>query len=146
MAIAYFDSSALVKLVVDEADSDLAADLWDGADAVVTAAIAFAEVRAALAAAHRDRRLSAAQHRRAIRGWAGYWGEVRTITITPALAEPAGELAEQHAMRGYDAVHLSCALALDDPDVIVVGWDHRLQTAAAAVGLRTAPLTSTSQL
>ena len=30
MTLVYFDSSALVKLVVDEDGSDLAAELWDG--------------------------------------------------------------------------------------------------------------------
>ena len=35
MALVYFDSSALVKLVVQEAGSELAAELWDGCDAAL---------------------------------------------------------------------------------------------------------------
>ncbi len=50
MAIVYFDSSAFVKLVVDEDGSDLAALLWDGCDAAVASRLAYPEVRAALAA------------------------------------------------------------------------------------------------
>ena len=33
LGIVYFDSSALVKLVVEKTGSDLAAQLWDGCDA-----------------------------------------------------------------------------------------------------------------
>jgi len=36
MPIVYFDSSAFVKLVVEEDGSDLAATLWDGCDAAVS--------------------------------------------------------------------------------------------------------------
>ena len=50
----YFDSSALVKLVVEETGSDLAAELWDGCDAAVASRLAYPEVRSALAAARRN--------------------------------------------------------------------------------------------
>ena len=65
MTVAYFDASALVKLVIEEAGSDDAAALWDGADLVMASRIVHAEVRAALAAAHRARRLDADVHRAA---------------------------------------------------------------------------------
>lgn len=51
MAIVHFDSSAFVKLVVEEDVSDLAAALWDGCDAAVSSRLAYPDVRAALAAA-----------------------------------------------------------------------------------------------
>ena len=35
MAVVYFDSSAFVKLLVEEVGSDLAAKLWDVCDAAV---------------------------------------------------------------------------------------------------------------
>jgi len=44
----YLDSSAFVKLVVEEDGSDLAAALWDGCDAAVSSRLAYPEVRAAL--------------------------------------------------------------------------------------------------
>ncbi len=46
MSIVYFDSSAFVKLVVDEDGSELAAALWDGCDAAVSSRLAYPEVRA----------------------------------------------------------------------------------------------------
>jgi predicted nucleic acid-binding protein len=54
--LVYFDSSAFVKLVVEEAASDLAADMWDGCDAAVASRLAYPEVHAALAAARRKPR------------------------------------------------------------------------------------------
>lgn len=53
-----FDSSALVKLLVEEDGSDVAADLWDGCDLAVASRLAQVEVPAALAAAHRWRRMT----------------------------------------------------------------------------------------
>ncbi|MGH9055529.1 MAG: type II toxin-antitoxin system VapC family toxin, partial [Acidimicrobiales bacterium] len=57
MPLVYFDSSAFVKLVVDEAGSDLAAAMWDGCDDALSSRLAYPEVRAALAAAGRSRDL-----------------------------------------------------------------------------------------
>ena len=44
MALIYFDSSAFVKLVVEEEGSDVAAALWDGCDAALSSCLAYAEV------------------------------------------------------------------------------------------------------
>lgn len=49
MPLVYFDSSAFVKLVVEETGSDLAADMRDGCDAALSSRLAYPEVRAALA-------------------------------------------------------------------------------------------------
>ena len=57
MPLVYFDSSAFVKLLVEEAGSELAAELWDGCDAAVASRLAYPEVRAALAGAARNRDL-----------------------------------------------------------------------------------------
>jgi uncharacterized protein len=57
VAVVYFDSSAFVKLVVEEEGSAFAADLWDGCDAAVSSRLSYLEVRATLAAAARNHRL-----------------------------------------------------------------------------------------
>jgi uncharacterized protein len=61
MALVYFDSSALVKLVIEETGTALVAELWDGCDAALASRLAYPEVRAALAAAARDHDLDAGQ-------------------------------------------------------------------------------------
>ena len=58
MAVVYFDSSAFVKLLVSEAGSDVAKEVWNGCDAAVSSRLAFPEVCAALAAAARNELIS----------------------------------------------------------------------------------------
>lgn len=139
MTIAYFDSSALVKLVIEEDGSEDAARLWDGADAVVTSRVAHPEVRAALAAAHRDARLDAAAHRKAKAEWGAFHRALRMVELTRQLEAKAADLAEQHALSGFDAVHLASALTLTELPVIVATWDARLLRAAQFLGLATLP-------
>ena len=140
MAIVYFDSSAFVKLVVEEDGSDLAAALWDGADAAVTNRLAYPEVRAALAAAGRAHRLGLVDQGRAEVSWEDYWAATRTVELTGVVSTRAGELASQHALRGADAVHLASLLAVGAAETVFAVWDQRLRTGAMAVGVRLAPL------
>jgi len=139
VALVYFDSSALVKLVVGEAGSDLAAGLWDGCDAALASRLAYPEVRAALAAAGRNHDLSEDDLDAAEQGWEQYWAAVRPVELTAAVERHAGQLARTYALRGADAVHLASALALADPDLIVAVWDQRLHVGAASAGLHVAP-------
>jgi uncharacterized protein len=139
MTLAYFDSSALVKLVVEEDGSHDVAMLWDGADAVVTSRVAHPEVRAALAAAHRDHRLADTDHTAAKQSWRAFHSALRMVEVTGSLEDRAGHLAETHALSGFDAIHLASALTLADAPVILATWDRRLLDAARTIGLATLP-------
>lgn len=139
MAIVYFDSSAFVKLVVEEEGSELAAALWDGCDAAVSSRLAYPEVRAALAAAGRADRLNPADQRRAEAAWEDYWASTRPVELTEPVTAHAGRLAGQHALRGADAVHLASLLAVDDPETVFAVWDQRLRAGALTAGVRLAP-------
>jgi uncharacterized protein len=139
VAIVYFDASALVKLVVEEDGSEVAAQLWDGCDAAVASRLAHVEVCAALAAANRNHQLGDDDLVSALDSWDGYWAAVRPVELTAAVEQRAGRLARQHALRGADAVHLASALALGDPDLVVAVWDARLAAGARAAHLAVAP-------
>lgn len=139
MTIVYFDSSAFVKLVVEEDGSDFAADLWDGCDAAVSSKLAYLEVRAALAAAGRAHRLAPDEQARAEAAWELYWMTVRTVELTDAITSHAGQLASSFALRGADAVHLASLLAIGGADTIFAVWDQRLRTGAQEAGVRLAP-------
>jgi len=139
MAIVYFDSSAFVKLIVEEEGSELAAELWDGCDAVVSSRLAYPEVRAALAAAGRAHRLAPVEQARAETVWEQFWPSVRTVELTEALAVRAGRLASDFALRGADAVHLASLLAVDSADTLFAVWDQRLREGAQALGARLVP-------
>lgn len=139
MAIVYFDSSALVKLVVEEDGSDTAATLWDGCDAAVSSRLAYPEVRAALAAAGRAHRLGNMDRARAEVMWEDFWAAMRVVEVTEAITAHAGRLAAQHALGGADAVHLASGLAVGTADTIFAVWDRRLHAGALETGLRVVP-------
>jgi uncharacterized protein len=139
VALVYFDASAFVKLLAEEAGSDLAAELWDGCDAAVSSRLAYPEVRAALAAAARNHDLAPEDLDAAEQTWSGYWAATRPVELTAAVEQHAGLLAGLHSLRGADAVHLASALAIGDTDLIVAVWDRRLHAGAQDAGLRVAP-------
>jgi predicted nucleic acid-binding protein len=136
---AYFDTSALVKLIVSEDGSDLADELWDAADLKVSSHLVYPEARAALAAALRAGRINARGVRRAVADLDAAVASVQRIGVDEALARDAGRLAEEHALRGYDAVHLATALSVEDPTLVIVSWDGELARAALRCGRSVAP-------
>ena len=139
MSTAYFDSNAFVKLLIDEDGSDLAVTLWDAASEVVSNILAYPEVRAALAAAWRGRRIDDDQIDEAEDEWERYWSSVRQIDLTELIARVASQECRNHALSGADGVHLASALALSEAGVVVVTWDKRLSLGARAAGLHVSP-------
>lgn len=139
MAIVYFDSSAFVKLVVEEEGTNLTAELWDGCDAAVSSRLSYPEVRAALAAAGRNHQLTPRGLNLAASLWEDFWNATRPVEFTGEIEQRAGQLASEHALRGADAVHLASALAIGTNDLVVAVWDRRLHAGAAACELRVAP-------
>ncbi|MQA13574.1 MAG: PIN domain-containing protein [Pseudonocardiaceae bacterium] len=139
MAIVYFDSSAFVKLVVEEEGSDLTAALWDGCDAAVSSRLAYPEVRAALAAAGRAHRLDLDSQRQAEAAWEEFWAATRAVELTETISSHAGQLAGEHALWGADSIHLASVLAIGSADTLLAVWDQRLRSGAEMVDVQTAP-------
>lgn len=138
--IVYFDTSAVVKLLVEEDGADLARRVWAAADVVAFSLLVEPETRAALAAAARQRRIDARQAHTAKSELS--WRLVRgaRIEVTGVICAHAGDLAERHALRGYDAVHLASAMAAA-PDLMLASWDRDLRSAAETEGLGLIPAT-----
>ncbi len=141
MSIVYFDSSALVKLVVDERGTELADALWNGCDAALSSRLAYPEVRAALAASHRNSELDEDGLRTAESTWEDFWAAIRPVELTPSVERRAGQLTAERALRGADAVHLASALAVASADLVVAVWDRRLHAGVVAEQLAVAPAT-----
>lgn len=59
---------------------------------------------------------------------------LRIVAIDEALVRRAGQLAAQHALRGYGAVHLACALDVTREGILLATWDTALGAAATATG------------
>lgn len=114
------------------------AELWGARLAAASSILCYPEGRAALAGAHRGCRLSATGYGRAREEFESLQSELVLVGIDGQLARGAGELAEEHKLRGYDALHLASALALGT-DITLVTWDEDLKRAAAQRGCAVAP-------
>jgi predicted nucleic acid-binding protein len=136
---AYFDTSAIVKLVVAEDGSELADELWSTSALRISSQLVYPEARAALAAAQRQGRIDRRGLRRAVGDLEQAVTAMRLLGVDHALAREAGNLAEHRALRGHDAVHLASALLIDDPELLIVTWDSELAAAARDSGHPVAP-------
>jgi predicted nucleic acid-binding protein len=103
---------------------------------VVCAEIGYLEARAALAAARRNERLSAASVRIAKDQLERLWEQVSVVVVDTQLMHAAGEAAERDALRGYDAVHLAAAVAAQVE--VVASADRQLVEAARRHGFSVA--------
>ena len=142
----YFDTSAFVKLFVDEPGSEEAARIWSRAQLSVSSRLLYPEARAALTATARAGRVSREGLPALREELEGLWRDVVRIEVTAPLAARAGDLAEGHGLRGYDAVHLASALEIDDDDTVLVTGDARLARTAHALGVTTARLPAHSSV
>ena len=136
--IVYFDTSAFVPLLVAEAGSPSARELWDSADDVVSTRLLYVEAAAALARARRMGRITDTNQRAALNSLDDLWRDFRVIEVDETIARRAAELADRQALRGYDAVHCASAERIDAPDLVVASGDKDVLTACTELGLATA--------
>lgn len=110
--ILYLDTSALVKLYVEEEGTEDVQRAVDGSESVAASAVAYPEARSAFARLERDGYLSAEEHRVAVAAFDEEWPAYEVVDATRSVATVAGDLAARHLLRGFDAVHLASALVL----------------------------------
>ena len=125
----YLDSSAVLKLVTTEAESDTLEDwLVERRDApLVSSALTQVEV---LRACRRLDEGLLPDARRLLRG-------IDLLPIDASILDTAAELPTR-VLRSLDALHLASALSLDPDLDTFVTYDARLVTAAEAAGLAVA--------
>jgi len=134
--ITYIDTSVLLKLLLDDEDgTDAAQQLWLDSRHLVCAEIGYVEARAALGAARRANRLSAHGLKVGNAELNELWAQIAYVPITTTLIVTAGAVTETEGLRGYDAVHLTSALAADS--TVMASADKGLLAAAARNGLDT---------
>ena len=136
--IAYFDTSAIIPLLIDEVGSAKAADLWLRSDRVLSARVLYPEAHAALAQANRSRRITDRQLALTVAALRSIVAQIDHVEITRQVAERAGALAEQHHLRGYDAVHLAAAELVKQDELVLVAGDGNLLRGARGLDLNTA--------
>ena len=133
--IAYFDTSALIPLVIAESGSNHVSAHWNSATRVASVRLSYPEGRAALARANRMGRVTDLEHRVAVKLLNSYFEKLHIVDIDQVLALRAGDLAEAHGLRGYDAVHLAAAERVLVPGLVLVAGDDELLNAASIEGI-----------
>jgi predicted nucleic acid-binding protein len=137
--ILYLDSSALVKLYVDEEGTELVRDAVVEAQIVGTCEIAYVELRAALARRHREGAITRALYRHVLRDIDVDWPHLFLVVVSSELVRHAADMAERHRLRAYDAIHLASGLTMQaraEEAVTFACWDQTLQKAAGAAKLK----------
>jgi uncharacterized protein len=142
---AFADSSAIVKLYVDEADYRIVRDL----SFLVISAIARVEVPAAFWRKQRTRQMSASDAALLTTAFEfDYYGNssaeprFAAIAVTDDVIDLAAHSAARHGLRAYDAVQLASAvLAREASHEITrfVAFDTDLREAAAAEAFTLVP-------
>jgi hypothetical protein len=128
----------LLKLVLDEAGADVAGVAWDEVSRPVSSRLVYAEGRAALALARRLGRLTTG-YRTAVGSFRSVYSALEAVDVSEDIVLRAGDLAERHELRGYDAVHLASALETLSAGTPLVTWDEDLSRAARTEGLAVIP-------
>ena len=158
--ILYLDTSALVKLYVKEEGREEVRRAVRRAGAVAISEVGYVEARSAFARREREGSFSAEGHdREVLRLRRDFGGAYLARPVTGEVVARAGELARDHALRAYDAVHLATALILRDelgeiakgqtrvpaegkdepPSVELMTYDGNLSWAASEEGLAYSP-------
>jgi predicted nucleic acid-binding protein len=132
VSLLYCDSSALVKLVREEAESDalrtFIADCDQGPRlTIASSALSHTEV---LRTVSRSSHPLVAEAKTLLAG-------ITLIDITPEVLERAG-LLEPAGLRSLDAIHLASVLPESAGLIAVVTYDVRMSQAAREVGLSVA--------
>lgn len=125
----------MVKLLVEEQDSDLARGAYESSGVARTAAIGYVEATSALVRMRKGNRLSPTQLKAALAALDQVWDSLYIHAVNEVVIERAAQVATKHALRAYDAIHLAVALAFAEGEQIQFAcWDRELSTAASKQG------------
>lgn len=134
----YLDTSALVKLYVDEPGRGAVTTAL-AADAIVaTQEIAYIEAHAAFSRAEREGRLTHPDLEKLRGEFERDWPSYLVVKVSQALLEQAVKLVDSFALRAYDAVHLAAAQSLareTGERISFACFDRRLNRAADVLGM-----------
>lgn len=126
--ILYLDTSALVKLYAEEPGREEVEHAVQEASVVAVSEIGYVEACSALARKEREGSFSTDEHDEAVAQLQQDYREVYlSRPLTGDLIARAGGLARKHALRAYDAVHMTTALVLREESL---GLAERVQEPA----------------
>ena len=138
----FCDTSALIKLLIDEPDSAQIHQATERAGLIAGCRITWAEAIAAMARRQRDDPTSADDIEQARQRLMMLWSSFTIVEVSQQLVEAAGRFADGFALRGYDSVQLAAAHELhisSEQPVTFACFDRRLNQAAQLLQLEVLP-------
>ena len=138
----YIDTSALIKIYVQESNSELVQGWIENAEVVATGLMTRAETSSGINRVFRMKIANESQYRTALSDFRRNWEEWHRIPVTEQIVARADFLICQFVLKGYDAVHLACALTWHDAlhaPVAFATFDAQLHEAAKNAGLSVLP-------
>ena len=136
--ILFCDTSALIKLLIDEPESDQMQQASSDAEAIAVCRITWAEAMAAMARRQREDPMSEDDIDQARGRLIQNWNDMTIVEVSQNLVETAGRFADGFALRGYDSVQLAAAHELrksTDQTLTFASYDRRLRQAAQLLQL-----------
>lgn len=131
----FFDSSAFAKRFIREEGSDVVL-LWCGqATELCLSGIALPEIISAFCRLQREKMISPLQYRHLKTMLMADVADAVICDLAPEVMRHTIVSLEQNILRGMDAIHIGCALALKAD--VFVSADARQCAAAERAGLRT---------
>jgi uncharacterized protein len=137
--ILYLDTSSLVKLYVEEYESSKVAALVKSSSIAATSIVAYSEARAAFARRFREKAFASKEYSLIKETFNKDWDNYLILSFSGTMIKLAGDLAEKHSLRGFDAIHLASALTLHrelSSPVTFSCFDENLNRAAGLEGLK----------
>ncbi|HEY0155838.1 MAG TPA: type II toxin-antitoxin system VapC family toxin [Thermoanaerobaculia bacterium] len=137
----FWDSSAIIPLLIDEARSFEVLRLHDEDDDVVAAAITPLEVVSSLWRRRHRGELSLRRHQRAELRFAVLSQTWLEVAYSANITEIARDLLGRHMLRSLDALQLASAISVSSPHRALpfVTLDEKLAAAARAEGFTILP-------
>jgi len=136
--ILFCDTSALLKLFIDEQGSDSMIEASSSSEGIAVCRITWAESMAAFARRTRFKGASQFGLAQARSMFERAWPDFVIADVTQPLVEKAGMYADAFALRGYDSVQLAAAHNLHqqlDLPMTFACFDRRLNQAAQLLEL-----------
>lgn len=141
--IIYFDTSALVKRYLREADSDKVMALFNEADHIFgSVVITQVEIAATFQKAVRMEVASSKLAEEVWRDFLDHWQSFTRLRIFAGTIERASENAWKYELRGYDSLHLAAALLWQETlgtQITLATFDHELWVAGQKAGMLSWP-------
>lgn len=129
----FFDTSAFAKRYVREQGSDAVLQFCNNASEISLAGIAIPEIISAFCRLLRENKITPAQYKQLKSALLSDIEDIAVCDTTPQVISQAIQSLETNVLRGMDAIHIACAVAIKAD--LFVSADVRQCEAAMKAGL-----------